>query len=70
MGIGLSVIEICMKTYFSTYTLSKTKFSGFSGLKQTVDPIAMKHDAHLPHIEIKLKEETEWESDSRLSRYA
>ena len=37
---------------------------------QTVDPIAMKHDSHLPHIYRKLLEETEWESDTRFSRYA
>ena len=51
IGIGLPVIQICMKTAFSTHRLSKTKFLRFGGVKtQTVDPIAMKHDSHLPHI--------------------
>ena len=33
MGIGLPVIEICMKTAFSTHRFSKTKIFRFGGSK-------------------------------------
>ena len=33
MEIGLSLIQICMKTAFLTHKLSKTKFLGFAGSK-------------------------------------
>ena len=70
MGIGFPVIQICMKMTFSINRLSKTKFLGFRGVKtQTVDSIAIKQ-SHTSHIsKKKVQEETEWESDSHLSRY-